>query len=324
MKRIAVLTSGGDSPGMNAGIRAVVRTALYHNLGIVGVRHGFQGLIDDDIVPLCNEDVSRIINRGGTILRTARCMDFYEPEGRAIAAETLKKNGIDGLVIIGGDGSYHGAHYLETEHGIPCVGLPGTIDNDIGGTDYTIGFNTALNTAMTAIDQLHDTAESHERIFFVEVMGRLSGYIAMMSGIAGGADHILTPEDITDLDKLIASLQQSRDKGNCNQIVVVSEGDDAGNAYTIAKHVEKHSDLKGIRVTVLGHTQRGGTPSAFDRILASRLGVHAVEALLEGKSNVMIGVKANKIVTPPFSDTWDNPTTFDPSYFHIVEALRRG
>ena len=323
MKRIAVLTSGGDSPGMNAAIRAVVRASLYHKLEIVGVRHGYQGLIDDDIVPFTSEQVSRIINRGGTILRTARCMDFYEPEGRAKGAATLKKHGIEGLVVIGGDGSYHGAHFLEQEHGIPCVGLPGTIDNDIGGTDYTIGFNTALTTAMNALDQLHDTAESHERIFFVEVMGRFSGYIAMMSGIAGGADHILTPEDTTHLDKLITALQKSRDKGNFNQIVVVSEGDDAGSAYTIAKHVENNSDLKGIRVTVLGHVQRGGVPTAFDRILASRLGVHAVEALLEGKSNCMIGVKADQIVTPPLSDTWDNPTTFDPSYFGIVEALRR-
>ena len=323
MKRIAVLTSGGDSPGMNAAIRAVVRTALFHNLEIYGVRRGYQGLIEDDIAPIASKTVSRIINRGGTILRTARCLEFYEPEGRAIAAETLKKHKIEGLVVIGGDGSYHGAHYLEVEHGIPCVGLPGTIDNDIGGTDYTIGFNTALNTAMTAIDQLHDTAESHERIFFVEVMGRHSGYIAMMSGIAGGADHVLAPESKTDLPDLIKQLQRSRDAGNCNQIVVISEGDDAGNAYDISKYVEKNSDLKGIRVTVLGHVQRGGSPTAFDRILASRLGVHAVEALLEGKSNVMIGVKADKVVMPPLSDTWDNPTSFDPSYFHIVDALLR-
>lgn len=323
MKRIAVLTSGGDSPGMNAGIRAVVRTALFHNLEIYGVKRGYQGLLDDDLAPIASHKVSRIINRGGTILRTARCMDFYEPEGRAKAAETLKKHHIDGLVVIGGDGSYHGAHFLETEHGIPCVGMPGTIDNDIGGTDYTIGYNTALNTAMTAIDQLHDTAESHERIFFVEVMGRLSGYIAMMSGIAGGADHVLSPESKSDVDSLIKELQRSRDAGNKNQIVVISEGDDAGNAYEISEHVKKNSDLKGIRVTVLGHVQRGGVPSAFDRILASRLGVHAVEALLEGKSNCMIGVKADQVVTPPLSDTWDNPTSFDSSYFHIVDALLR-
>jgi len=321
MKRIAVLTSGGDSPGMNAGIRAVVRTALFHKLEVYGVRRGYQGLLDDDLAPIASKTVSRIINRGGTILRTARCMDFYEPEGRAKAAETLKKHAIDGLVVIGGDGSYHGAHFLKKEHGIPCVGMPGTIDNDIGGTDYTIGYNTALNTAMNAIDQLHDTAESHERIFFVEVMGRLSGYIAMMSTIAGGADHVLTPESKSDVDGLIKELQRSRDEGNYNQIVVISEGNDAGNAYEISEYVKKNSDLKGIRVTVLGHIQRGGIPSAFDRILASRLGVHAVEALLEGKSNVMIGVKADQVVTPPLSDTWDNPTSFDSSYFHIVDAL---
>ena len=323
MKRLAVLTSGGDSPGMNAAIRAVVRGCHHNDIDVVGVRRGFQGLIDNDIIPLPSDSVSRIINLGGTMLRTARCKDFYESDGRTRGAETLRKNNIDGLIVIGGDGSYHGAHYLENEHDIPCIGMPGTIDNDIGGTDYTIGFHTALNTAMEAIDKLHDTAESHERIFFVEVMGRHSGYIAMMSGIAGGADHILTPEDPTYLDKLMQDLENSRNQGNLNQIVVVSEGDDAGNAYEIAKHVKANSTLDDIRVTVLGHIQRGGVPNAFDRILASRLGVYAVEAMLQGKSNIMLGVQNDEIVTPSLSETWNNPTTFDPSYHDIVKALRR-
>jgi 6-phosphofructokinase 1 len=322
MKRIGVLTSGGDSPGMNAAIRAVVRGCYNRDVEVVGIRRGFQGLIDDDIEPLSTDSVSRIINAGGTMLRTARCKEFYEPEGRSRGAETLKRHGIDGLVVIGGDGSYHGAHFLEEEHGIKCVGLPGTIDNDIGGTDYTIGFHTALNTAMEAIDKLHDTAESHERIFFVEVMGRDSGYIGMMAGIAGGAEHVLTPEDPTDLDLLSLELEQSRNRGNMNQIVIVSEGDDAGNAYQIAEYVKKRTGIEDIRVTVLGHIQRGGVPSAFDRILASRLGVHGVETLLSGKSGVMIGVRAEEIVTPPLSDAWEKSMAFDSSYHTLVQALR--
>ncbi|MCP4641768.1 MAG: 6-phosphofructokinase [bacterium] len=321
MKRIGVLTSGGDAPGMNAAVRAVVRTGAYHDVEVFGVKRGYQGLIDGDIKPLGPRDVGGIIKRGGTILRSARCKPFYEPEGRAQAAEQAKKHGIEGIVVIGGDGSYRGALALHKEHDIACMGVPGTIDNDIGGTDFTIGYATALNTAVEAIDRLRDTAESHDRIFFVEVMGRHSGYLAMMSGIAGGAEEILVPETPTDIDQLIEKLEATKKKGKASAIVVVAEGDDAGNAIEVAKKVEEKSEFRNARVAVIGHLQRGGVPAAFDRILASRLSMRATEALLAGETGKMAGISGDVVVLRPLSEAWECRTQFDPKYLRLAHIL---
>ena len=321
MKRIGVLTSGGDSPGMNAAVRAVVRAAIYHGLEVFGIERGYKGLIDGQISPLQVRSVSGIVGRGGTFLRTARCEAFYEPEGRAVAAGHLAKHNIEALVVIGGDGSYQGALKLHEEHGVKCVGLPGTIDNDIGGTDFTIGYDTALNVAMEAIDRIRDTAASHERLFFIEVMGRHSGYLAMMSGIAGGAEEILVPETPTDLERLVKNLRKGKAGGKTSMIVVVAEGDDAGKAIDVAKQVAEISEFKESRVAVIGHLQRGGSPTAFDRILASRLGVRAVEALLEGVTGKMVGVSGNAVVLRPLSEAWECRTQFDPSFLRVAHIL---
>ena len=321
MKRIGVLTSGGDSPGMNAGVRAVVRTAIYHGIEVFGIRRGYKGMMSGDMAPMGARSVSGIINRGGTILQTARCLPFKEPEGRARAAEELKKKEIEGVVVIGGDGSYRGAEKLHAEHGIPCIGMPGTIDNDIGGTDYTIGFDTAMNTAMEAIDRLRDTAASHDRIFFVEVMGKMSGYIAVVAGIAGGAEEILVPEEPTEINDLIENLRLGRQAGKGSMIVVVAEGDDAGNAPEIAKQVAELSEFKSVKVTILGHLQRGGSPTALDRVLASRMGVTAVEALMEGEAGKMVGVSRQNMVLRPLSEAWECQTQFDPNLLRVGHVL---
>jgi 6-phosphofructokinase 1 len=306
---------------MNAAVRAVVRTAIYHGLEVFGVDRGYQGLIDGKIEAMGARSVGGIINRGGTILHSARCKAFYEAEGRAQAAEQLREYEIEGLVVIGGDGSYRGAEALYGEHGIRCIGLPGTIDNDIGGTDFTIGYDTALNIAVEAIDRIRDTAESHDRLFFVEVMGRHSGYLAMMSGIAGGAEEVLVPESPTDINLLIEHLRKGREAGKVSAIVVVAEGDDAGNAIDIAKEVGELSEFKGSRVVVIGHLQRGGAPTASDRILASRMGLRAVEALMAGESGKMVGVSANHIVLRPLSEAWECRTQFDPTFLRIAHVL---
>ncbi len=321
MKRIGVLTSGGDAPGMNAAVRAVVRAGVANGLEVFGVERGYQGMIEGAIRPLDARSVSGIVNRGGTILKTARSKAFFEPEGREKAAQQLAAHVIEGLVVVGGDGSYRGAAALYQEHGIRCVGLPGTIDNDIGGTQYTIGFDTALNTATEALDRIHDTADSHDRIFFVEVMGRHSGFIAIMSAIAGGAEEVLTPEEPSDIPGLIARMQDCRKRGKTSMIVVVAEGDDAGGAVDIAKRLEKESDFKDVRVTIIGHLQRGGSPSAFDRILASRMGVRAVEALLAGESGVMVGIENQQMVVRPLSDSWEKKSLFDPDLLRVVRVL---
>jgi 6-phosphofructokinase 1 len=321
LQRLAVLTSGGDSPGMNAAIRAVVRASVAYGKEIYGVYRGYEGLITGDLRPLDARSVSGIIDRGGTILRTARSAAFYTPEGRAQAAAKLREHGIEGLVVIGGDGSYRGAQLLHAEHGIACIGLPGTIDNDIGGTDSTIGFDTAMNTAMEAIDRLRDTAASHDRIFFVEVMGRHSGYLSMIAGIAGGAEEILVPEQPTDLDGLVASLRRGVNNNKLSMIVVVAEGDDAGNALEIARKVAAMSEFKQTRVSVIGHLQRGGSPTATDRVLASRMGVRAVEALLAGETNCMVGIQGIDLVLLPFSVAWERRSLFDPKLLEIARIL---
>lgn len=321
MKKIALLTSGGDSPGMNAAIRAVVRTAIYHGLEVYGIDQGYQGLVDGRLEPMGARSVSGIINRGGTILRSARCQAFHEAESRAQAAQHLADRGIEGLIVIGGDGSYRGAQALCEEHDIRCIGVPGTIDNDIGGTDFTIGYDTALNVALEAIDRIRDTAASHDRLFFVEVMGRESGYLAMMSGLAGGAEEILVPEVPTDIEAIVRHLTEGKNKGKTSGIVVVAEGDDAGHAITIAQRVAEISEFKDARVVVIGHMQRGGSPTAFDRVLASRLGLRAVEALIENETGKMAGISGNHVVLRPLSEAWEYRTQFDPSFLRIAHVL---
>lgn len=321
MKRIGVLTSGGDCPGMNAAIRAVVRTGVAGGLEVFGVRRGYQGMIDGDIVPMDARSVSGIINRGGTILHTARCMAFMEPDGRARAAEQLARHGIEGLVVIGGDGSYRGADKLHAEHGLRCVGLPGTIDNDIGGTQYTIGFDTALNIAMEAVDRIRDTADSHDRLFFIEVMGRRCGFIAVMASIAGGAEEVLVPEEDCDITTIAMRLQLARSRGKTSMIVIIAEGDELGNAFTVAQKVADITEFKDSRVSVVGHMQRGGSPTAFDRILASRMGVHAVEALMEGATGMMVGIENQNMVLNPLCTAWERKSTFSPDLLRVSRLL---
>jgi 6-phosphofructokinase 1 len=321
VKRIAVLTSGGDAPGMNAAVRAVVRTGVYHGLEVFGIERGYKGMIDGAIRPLGPRDVSGIIGRGGTMLYTARCQEFRERPGRELAAAQLAKLGIDGIVVIGGDGSYRGAEKLYKEFGIRCIGMPGTIDNDIGGTDFTIGFDTAINTAMDAVDRIRDTAASHDRIFFIEVMGRSSGYVAMISGIAGGSENIVVPESPTDIDTLVQRLRDGQVRGKKSSIIVVAEGDGVGRASTIAAQVAERSEFKDNRVTVIGHLQRGGSPTAFDRVLASRMGVRAVEALLEGESGKMVGVSGQNMLLRPLAEAWELRTRFDPGLLRVAHVL---
>ena len=296
IQKIAVLTSGGDAPGMNAAIRSVVRTCAYYQKECVGVYRGFQGLIEGDMQPLTARGIHHIIHKGGTVLKTARSKEFRTKLGREQAFLQLQKSGVDALVVIGGDGSFTGAHLLSKEWGIPVIGIPGTIDNDIFGTTHTIGYDTALNTAVEAIDKIRDTASSHNRLFFVEVMGRDAGFIALNAGVGAGAEEILIPEENLGVARLLTSLEKSRKSGKSSSIVVVSEGDKTGdNVFELANYVEKHLPAYEVRVSVLGHMQRGGAPSCFDRVLASKLGVKAVELLLEGTSNVMVGLQNNQV-----------------------------
>jgi len=293
--KIGVLTSGGDSPGMNAAIRAVVRTGNYYGLEVFGIMRGYSGIIENDIIPMHSRSVANIIQRGGTILKTARCKEFFQPEGRQKAYQNLKKLGIDGLVIIGGDGSFRGADIFSREFDIPCIGLPGTIDKDIAGTDFTIGFDTAVNTAVEAIDKIRDTADAHDRLFIIEVMGRDAGYIALHSGIATGAEHILIPERKTDIEELVASLQEKERRKKLVNMVVVAEGDEFGGANEVAKVVKERLPMTDTRVCILGHIQRGGSPTCLDRLIASRMGYAAVESLIEGRHNVMVGILNNRM-----------------------------
>ena len=300
IKKIAVLTSGGDSPGMNAAIRAVVRTGINEGFEMVGSMRGYQGLIDGDIVPLHSRSVSNIIQRGGTILKSARCKAFYEKEGREKAAKKMNAMGIDALVVIGGDGTFTGAKIMSREHGIPIVGLPGTIDNDLFGTDYTIGYDTAINTVMEAVDKLRDTAYSHDRLFIIEVMGRDAGFIALASGMATGAEMILVPESPTYIDEMLYMLDKDWKKNKTSGIIIVAEGDDYGGAMDVQKAINEQFPEFETRVTILGHIQRGGSPTAQDRILASRLGHAAIMTLKDGVSGVMLGIVDNEVELTSF------------------------
>lgn len=301
MKKIAVFTSGGDSPGMNACIRAVVRAAIHYNIEVVGIRRGYKGMINDDFIPMNSKSVSYILHKGGTILGSARSDAFRTVEGRKKAYDNLKKHGIEGVVAIGGDGTFTGADIFMKEYpDIAIVGTPGTIDNDLYGTDFTIGYDTAINTAMEAIDKIKDTADSHDRLFFVEVMGRDVGFIAARAGIAAGAKAILIPESKTNIDELVQQLLDNAAQKKMSNIVVVAEGDDEGGALEISQKVKAQTDIFDIRVTILGHMQRGGSPTCMDRVLASRVGVAAVEALKEGKKGVMLGQLHREIRATPF------------------------
>ena len=298
INKIAVMTSGGDSPGMNAAIRSVVRTCAYYSKECIGVYRGYQGMIEGDFTTLTARNINNIINKGGTILKSARSDEFRTLEGRKRAFEQLKENDIDGLVVIGGDGSFTGGVVFNKEYNFPVIGIPGTIDNDIFGTSHTIGYDTALNTAVEAIDKIRDTASSHNRLFFVEVMGRDAGFIALNAGVGAGAEEILIPEENLGLERLLESLVKSRKSGKSSSIVVVAEGDKSGkNVFELAEYVEENMPEYDVRVSVLGHMQRGGSPSCFDRVLASRLGVKAVEMIIENKTNLMIGLKNNTVIT---------------------------
>jgi len=303
IKKIGVLTSGGDSPGMNAAIRSVVRTCAYHGLECVGIYRGYEGLMEGDFINLSARSVKGIINKGGTILKSARSEEFKTKEGRQKAYNKLKESNVDGLVVIGGDGSFTGAMIFNQEFNFPVMGIPGTIDNDIFGTTHTLGFDTALNTVVEAIDKIRDTASSHNRLFFIEVMGRDVGHIALNAGVAGGAEEILIPEEDLGLERLEESLRRSRKSGKSSSIVIVAEGDKIGkNIFELKEYVDENMSGYDVRVSVLGHMQRGGSPSCFDRVLASRMGVKAVESILEGKTNFMVGLLNNKMELTPLEN----------------------
>ncbi|MBU2525155.1 MAG: 6-phosphofructokinase [Flavobacteriaceae bacterium] len=303
IQKIGVMTSGGDSPGMNAAVRAVVRSCAFHNIICAGIYRGYQGMIEGDYEIMGPRSVNNIINKGGTILMSARSKDFRTEEGRKRAYENLRKENIDALVLIGGDGTFTGGLIFNQEFGFPLIGIPGTIDNDIYGTNYTLGYDTALNTVVEAIDKIRDTASSHSRLFFVEVMGRDAGHIALNAGVGAGAEEILIPEEDLGLERLVESLERSRRNGKTSSIVVVAEGDKIGkNVFELKDYVEEHLPFYDVRVSVLGHIQRGGTPSCFDRVLASRMGVKAVESLLEGKTNYMVGIRDAKMSLTPLEE----------------------
>ena len=322
IKKIAVLTSGGDSPGMNAAIRSVVRTCAYHGIECVGVYRGYEGLIEGDFKLLSARSVKGIINKGGTILKSARSKEFRTKEGREKAYKSLIANDVDGLVVVGGDGSFTGALIFNQEFGFPVMGIPGTIDNDIFGTSNTLGFDTALNTVVDAIDKIRDTASSHNRLFFVEVMGRDVGHIALNAGIAGGAEEILIPEEDLGLDRLVESLNRSRKSGKTSSIVIVAEGDKIGkNIFELKDYVDENLEGYDVRVSVLGHMQRGGPPSCFDRVLASRMGVKAVESLLEGQTNFMVGLLNGKMELTPLDNAIKGKTKINLELLRVSDIM---
>lgn len=321
IRKIAVFTSGGDAPGMNAAVRAVVRTAIYNKIQVAGIYRGYQGLIEGDIEELSARSVNQILQRGGTFLKSARSKDFREKEGRERAYEKLKSNAIDAVVAIGGDGTFAGAHVFNKEFDFPIIGIPGTIDNDLVGSDFTIGFDTALNTVIDAVDKIRDTAASHNRLFFVEVMGRDAGFIAAHAGVASGALAILIPEREVTIDQLIEKLAESRRQNKTSSIVIVAEGGKSGNATEIAKLVHEKVPYYDTRVTILGHIQRGGSPTCFDRNLASRLGVAAVEHLLKGHRDAMVGLINQKVVLTPFEKAISDKLTIEKEMLRIADIL---
>jgi len=320
--KIGVMTSGGDSPGMNAAIRSVVRTCAFHKIECVGIYRGYEGMIEGDFKLLDARSVNNIINKGGTILKSARSKEFRTKEGRKKAYDQLQKEGIHALVLIGGDGTFTGGMIFNEEYDFPVIGIPGTIDNDIVGTNFTLGFDTALNTAVDAIDKIRDTASSHKRLFFVEVMGRDVGHIALNAGVGSGAEEILVPEEDLGLDRLLESLEKSRHTGKSSSIVVVAEGDKTGkNVFELRDYVEDNLEGYDVRVSVLGHMQRGGAPSCFDRVLASRMGVKAVESLLEGKKNYMVGIINNKIELYPIDKAVKGDSTIDAELLRVSDIM---
>lgn len=321
IKCVGILTSGGDAPGMNAAIRAVTRAAIYNGLKVKGIYRGYKGLITDEIQEFKTQNVSNIIQLGGTILKTARCMEFKTPEGRQIAYDTMVREGIDALIVIGGDGSLTGARLLAEEFDVPCIGLPGTIDNDLYGTDTTIGYDTALNTILDAVDKIRDTATSHERLFFVEVMGRDAGFLALNGAIAAGAEAAIIPEFNTEVDQLEEFIKNGFRKSKSSSIVLVAESEITGGAMHYAERVKNEYPQYDVRVTILGHLQRGGSPTAHDRIIASRMGVASIEALMEGQRNVMIGIENDKIVYVPFAKAIKNDKPIDRELVNVLNEL---
>lgn len=322
IKKIGVLTSGGDSPGMNAAIRAVVRTCAFHNIECAGIYRGYQGMIEGDFKEMGPRSVNNIINKGGTILKSARSKEFMTEEGRKKAYDNLIKNNIDAFVVIGGNGSFTGGLLFNKEYNFPVIGIPGTIDNDIYGTSFTLGYDTALNTVVEVIDKIRDTASSHNRLFFVEVMGRDAGHIALNAGIGAGAEEILIPEEDMGLDRLLDSLRKSKASGKSSSIVVIAEGDKIGkNAFELKDYVEENMPEYDVRVSILGHMQRGGSPSCFDRVLASRLGVKAVETLLEGTSNYMVGLSKDEIVLTPLEQAVKGKSQVDKSLIRVSDIV---
>lgn len=321
IRKIGVFTSGGDAPGMNAAIRAVVRACTYYKIEAFGIMRGYEGMIEGDFVKLGARSVGNIIQRGGTILKSARSKEFRTPEGRKKAYDNIKEESIDALVAIGGDGTFTGLNKFFQEFQVPSICIPGTIDNDLPGTDYTIGYDTATNTAVEAIDRIRDTAMSHNRLFFVEVMGRNSGYIAMNSGIAGGATAIIIPEEETSFEALYSMLGEGKDTSKKSNLIVVAEGSKIGDANALAKRIAERSSYFDIKVTVLGHLQRGGSPTYFDRVLASRMGIAAVEGLLKGERDVMVGILNNKIVYNDFTTIMTNKHEIDSESLRIAKIL---
>lgn len=321
IKCIGILTSGGDAPGMNAAIRAVTRSAIYNGLAVKGIFRGYKGLITGEIQEFKTQNVSNIIQQGGTILKTARCQEFKTPEGRKIAYDTMQREGIDALIVIGGDGSLTGARLLAQEFDVPCIGLPGTIDNDLYGTDTTIGYDTALNTILDAVDKIRDTATSHERLFFVEVMGRDAGFLALNGAIAAGAEAAIIPEFNTEVDQLEGFIKNGFRKSKSSSIVLVAESEITGGAMHYAERVKNEYPQYDVRVTILGHLQRGGKPTAHDRIIASRMGVASIQALMEGQRNVMIGIENDEIVYVPFTKAIKNDKPIDRELVNVLHEL---